>query len=194
MAIARAILRDPPILILDEATSALDNKSEKIVQQALDKLIHNQDANIASRSRTIIVIAHRLSTIRNADRIVVLGSPEGMSTAMTGSIILEQGNHDELMKLENGFYRALVGAGHKSSADIVDDVVMEDDASRSEKSFKNMVDAAEQKSTAAASEVSQEEEGKARSGGVFAGLLGRKQDPDEAAEKAKLSKYKARVW
>merc|ERR1712013_419307 len=94
VAIARAILRNPPILILDEATSALDNKSEKIVQQALDKLVEDE-----GKTRTTIVIAHRLSTVRNADKIVVL----------------EEGTHDDLMKKENGFYKALVGAGERSN-------------------------------------------------------------------------------
>ena len=77
MAIARAILRDPPILVLDEATSALDSKSERIVQEALDKLV---DSSTTTKRRTILVIAHRLSTIQRADTIVVLGSPEGTST------------------------------------------------------------------------------------------------------------------
>jgi len=63
------------------------------VQQALDKLIQNDHDSTAARSRTIIVIAHRLSTVRNADKIVVLGSPEGTSTAVTGSVVLEQGSH-----------------------------------------------------------------------------------------------------
>jgi len=111
VAIARAILRNPPILILDEATSALDNKSEKIVQQALDKLMEDKD-----NRRTTIVIAHRLSTVRNADKIIVLGSPEGTSIATTGSIVLEEGSHDELMKKEKGFYKALVGAGERSKS------------------------------------------------------------------------------
>lgn len=105
IAIARAIVRNPPILILDEATSALDNQSEKVVQKALDKLVEESHGR-----RTTIIIAHRLSTVRNADKIVVLGSPEGTSTAATGSQILEQGSHDELMAL-GGYYKALVGAG-----------------------------------------------------------------------------------
>jgi len=106
VAIARALLRNPNILILDEATSALDNKSETMVQQALDDLMESNQ-----RQRTTVVIAHRLSTIRYCDKIVVFGSPEGTSTASAGSVILEEGSHDELMKIHKGFYRALVGAG-----------------------------------------------------------------------------------
>lgn len=102
IAIARALIRDPPILLLDEATSALDSRSERIVQKALDGLIAGK-----GKKRTIIVIAHRLSTIRNADKIVVLGNPEGTSTAR-GSFVLETGTHDELISKANGFYNALV--------------------------------------------------------------------------------------
>eukprot|EP00546_Thalassionema_frauenfeldii_P014009 CAMPEP_0178930166 /NCGR_PEP_ID=MMETSP0786-20121207/21060_1 /TAXON_ID=186022 /ORGANISM="Thalassionema frauenfeldii, Strain CCMP 1798" /LENGTH=1444 /DNA_ID=CAMNT_0020606615 /DNA_START=119 /DNA_END=4453 /DNA_ORIENTATION=+ len=108
VAIARALLRDPPILILDEATSALDNKSEKTVQKTLNELEKKF-------KRTTIVIAHRMSTIRNADHICVLGSPEGTSTAATGSSVLEEGNHKELMKINGGLYKALVMAGSGSS-------------------------------------------------------------------------------
>src|SRR5574344_177700 len=88
LAIARAMVRKTPIVILDEATSALDNKSEAVVQKALDNLIKN---------KTVFVIAHRLSTIKNADRIAVIN--EGVLT--------EIGTHDELMSIENGQYKAL---------------------------------------------------------------------------------------
>ncbi len=88
MAIARTVLRNPPVLILDEATSALDNETERAVQQALDEL---------SRGRTTIAIAHRLSTIRDADQILVLD----------GGQIAERGTHDELVEL-GGRYAALL--------------------------------------------------------------------------------------
>jgi subfamily B ATP-binding cassette protein MsbA len=87
IAIARALLRDPRILILDEATSALDTESERLVQAALDRLMDG---------RTTFVIAHRLSTIQHADRIVVL--KEGT--------LVEQGSHEELLA-RNGLYRRL---------------------------------------------------------------------------------------
>ena len=87
LAIARALLKDAPILVLDEATSALDNESERLVQGALDRLMEH---------RTTLVIAHRLSTIRRADRIVVI----------VRGRILEQGTHEELLAL-NAEYRKL---------------------------------------------------------------------------------------
>lgn len=89
IAIARAILKNPTILILDEATSALDSESERVVQEALDNLM---------KGRTSIVIAHRLSTIRNANKIIVLNQGK----------IAENGNHEELMQ-NNGIYADLVG-------------------------------------------------------------------------------------
>lgn len=88
IAIARAILKDPAILILDEATSSLDSESEKLVQEALEKLMEG---------RTSLIIAHRLSTIRTADRILVLDK----------GTIVEQGTHTELMAIENGLYQNL---------------------------------------------------------------------------------------
>ena len=94
VAIARAFIRQAPIVILDEATSALDNKSEAVVQKALDNLMKN---------RTVFVIAHRLSTVVNADKIVVLN--EGH--------IVEEGTHEELLKLPNGAYASLYNAQFK---------------------------------------------------------------------------------
>lgn len=88
IAIARAVLKNPRILILDEATSALDSESERLVQDALEKLM---------TGRTSIVIAHRLSTIRKADQIMVLDSGR----------IVEEGTHEQLMTLEKGIYRNL---------------------------------------------------------------------------------------
>ena len=88
IAIARALLKNPSILILDEATSSLDSESEKLVQEALEILMEG---------RTSIIIAHRLSTIRSADQILVLDNGE----------IKEQGTHKELIDLENGMYKNL---------------------------------------------------------------------------------------
>ncbi|MBQ4123515.1 ABC transporter ATP-binding protein [bacterium] len=88
VAIARAMIRNSAIVILDEATSALDNKSEAVVQKALDNLIKN---------KTVFVIAHRLSTIKNADRIAVINEGE----------LVELGSHEELINIPNGQYKAL---------------------------------------------------------------------------------------
>jgi len=86
LTIARAVLKNPPILILDEATSSLDTESERLVQDAINKMMEN---------RTSIVIAHRLSTIRHADEIIVLQKGE----------IAERGTHDSLMRAEGIYYR-----------------------------------------------------------------------------------------
>ncbi len=88
LSIARAVLKNPPILILDEATSALDTESEKLVQEALTHLMQN---------RTTLVIAHRLSTIQHADEILVINKGK----------IVERGTHEELLESDNGFYRKL---------------------------------------------------------------------------------------
>ena len=87
IAIARALLRDSPILILDEATSALDTESERLVQQAIERLMHH---------RTVLVIAHRLATVRNADEIVVLEAGR----------VVQRGTHEELLQT-SGLYRRL---------------------------------------------------------------------------------------
>ncbi|HEX6405956.1 MAG TPA: ABC transporter ATP-binding protein [Gemmatimonadales bacterium] len=87
IAIARALLRDPPILILDEATSALDTESERLVQQAIERLMHH---------RTVLVIAHRLATVRNADEIVVLEAGR----------VVQRGTHEQLLQA-SGLYRRL---------------------------------------------------------------------------------------
>lgn len=88
ISIARALLKNPPIMIFDEATSALDNESEVLVQEAIERLMHD---------RTTFVIAHRLSTIRNADRIIVLERGK----------IVQDGKHDDLLLQKNGIYRKL---------------------------------------------------------------------------------------
>ena len=88
LSIARALLKNPPIMIFDEATSALDNESEVLVQEAIEHLM---------KERTTFVIAHRLSTIRNADKIIVMDKGK----------IVQQGKHDELLQDENGIYKKL---------------------------------------------------------------------------------------
>ena len=88
IAIARAFIKNAPIVILDEATSALDNKSEAVVQQAVDNLM---------KDRTVFIIAHRLSTVRNADKIVVVNYGK----------IAEMGTHEELLKKPDSVYASL---------------------------------------------------------------------------------------
>lgn len=90
IAIARAILKDSPILILDEATSSLDSKAEKLIQESLNILIED-------KSKTVIAIAHRLSTLKHMDRIIVLDDGK----------IAEEGTHDELLKNKNSLYKKL---------------------------------------------------------------------------------------
>ena len=94
LAIARAFLKNAPIVILDEATSALDNKSEAVVQKAIENLM---------KDRTVFVIAHRLSTVHNADKIIVINDGE----------VVESGSHNELMQIENGAYKTLYNAQFK---------------------------------------------------------------------------------
>lgn len=98
--IARAFLKNAPILILDEATSALDNEAEKIVQQAIENLM---------KDRTVFVIAHRLTTVRNADRIAVIKDGK----------LVEIGNHDELINIEGGAYRHLYESQFAKTPSIV---------------------------------------------------------------------------
>ena len=97
LAIARAFVKNAPIVILDEATSALDNKAEAVVQKAIDNLM---------KDRTVFVIAHRLSTVQNADKIVVVNDGQ----------VVEEGTHESLLNIENGAYKALYNAQFKKKA------------------------------------------------------------------------------
>lgn len=96
LAIARAFVKNAPIVILDEATSALDNKSEAVVQKAINNLM---------KDRTVFVIAHRLSTVQNADEIVVINDGE----------IIERGKHEDLLKVKDGAYCSLYNAQFKNA-------------------------------------------------------------------------------
>jgi len=98
IAIARAVVRDPTILLLDEATAALDTESERLVQDALNQLLHRT-------RRTTLVIAHRLSTIQSADQIFMIG--EGK--------VVERGTHEELLRIDQGHYRKLVSGQDSGS-------------------------------------------------------------------------------
>ena len=100
IAIARAMIRNAPIVILDEATSALDNKSEAVVQKALENLI---------KDKTVLIIAHRLSTIKSADKIIVISDGE----------LVESGSHDELLAKEGGQYKALYEMQFKREGAVV---------------------------------------------------------------------------
>ena len=90
LAIARAAVANPPVLILDEATSSIDTRTEALIQKGMDKLMEG---------RTVFVIAHRLSTVRNADAIMVIENGE----------IIERGNHDDLMALKGRYYQLYTG-------------------------------------------------------------------------------------
>ena len=103
LAIARAMIKNAPIVVLDEATSALDNKSEKIVQKALDNLM---------KDRTVFVIAHRLSTIFNADKIIVVEDGQ----------IVEKGTHEELVNMPEGRYKALYNMQFKNQEEVLEKV------------------------------------------------------------------------
>ena len=96
IAIARAAVADPPVLILDEATSSIDTRTEKIVQDGMDNLM---------RGRTTFVIAHRLSTVRNSDCIMVLEKGR----------IIERGTHDQLIKEQGRYYQLYTGNAAKKS-------------------------------------------------------------------------------
>ena len=93
LAIARALLKDPPILVLDEATSAVDNETEAAIQTSLAKITHN---------RTTIVIAHRLSTIRHADRIYVMAQGQLIESGTHEQLLAELGTYAKLWRVQSG--------------------------------------------------------------------------------------------
>ena len=103
VAIARCLLKNPPVVVLDEATSALDTVTENSVQEALDALGAN---------RTVIIIAHRLSTIRHADQIL----------AMSNGVVVESGTHDELLQIDNGEYKKLWDMQDRSSNTVMAEI------------------------------------------------------------------------
>ena len=91
LAIARAAVADPPVIVLDEATSSIDTRTEALIEKGMDKLM---------QGRTVFVIAHRLSTVRNSDAIMVLENGR----------IIERGSHDDLIRLGGRYYRLYTGA------------------------------------------------------------------------------------
>ena len=91
LAIARAAVADPPVMILDEATSSIDTRTEALVQDGMDKLMHG---------RTVFVIAHRLSTVQNSDAIMVLDHGR----------IIERGTHEQLIEMKGTYYQLYTGA------------------------------------------------------------------------------------
>jgi ABC-type multidrug transport system fused ATPase/permease subunit len=103
IAIARAIMKDAPILILDEATSALDTHSEQIVQDALDNLM---------RGRTTFIIAHRLSTIRNADQILVMADGEVVERGTHADLMQHSGVYNRLIDIQNGYQKKQSACEH----------------------------------------------------------------------------------
>ena len=147
------------------------------------------------------MIAHRLSTVRNADKIVVLGSPEGTSTAVSGSIILEQGSHDELMALEKGFYKALVGAGMKSvrnadgTSEIRGDSIIMDSSKFLEAGNSEIT---ETSSVTSMPRSEKTEETVDDEESAWSKMFGKKKTPDEIAKEKeaaeKLKANKQRLW
>ncbi|KKK98836.1 hypothetical protein LCGC14_2638760, partial [marine sediment metagenome] len=107
LSIARAIIKDPEILVLDEATSSLDTQSELMVQKAMDSLMDHGSSGDTNKRKTIIVIAHRLSTIKRANKIIVLDRGR----------LIESGSHDELVG-SGGMYSHLYSLQHGGQIDV----------------------------------------------------------------------------